>query len=158
MIWIVGIIVVIVIVSAINGASEKQQEAASKAELNEAINDRAAAYTDFIRREQPDSDLNRMGDGELKEHLKSKIKSFNSEQPTVGPFGVIVMFIGFAMGVYFGLSAESWITFIIVTMVGFFIGALISNKEMKKFESELENFESGYTADGYIVDKLKIDT
>ena len=132
MVWVIGIIAVVVIVLAINGASKKQKDAADRAEFNEAVSDRAAAYADYIRREQPNSDLNKMTDSELREHLKTKMKSFKSSQDNVEHLAGFALAAAFFIGLILGATAESWLPFIALIVLGIIVFGAISHKATEK--------------------------
>lgn len=109
MAWIIGIVIVLALIGAVSSNAKQVEQTEKKAKLNRRREEVIAAYHDYIRRTESNSEWIQMSEIELKELLRKSIIDFNDQiglSSAIVGLGSIVCFF---VGVVHGARESSWL-------------------------------------------------
>ena len=153
MIWILGIlgaIVLLTVLSNLSNAAKKVEEAQKVSAQNELIKSRTEAYADFLRRTSEDSELKKMSDNELREHVQTNIRGFHKAKDNVFTLGAVILFAFMALGAVVGIADQDWIIAIFFGGMGLIFGLAATFIGQKKVRQR-------YIDMGFDIEKLEIE-
>ena len=142
MAWVIGIVVALIIISAISSATSKNEEVQKKLEFNEMAKIRVDAYVDYLRRTSMRPEFSRMTDLELKDIISQKIRAYKSQKSGATNIGGFVLFAGACFAGWQGATERSWGTFLVWLVVAVAGAVALIMFFTKRIDKEFE--EAGF--------------
>jgi hypothetical protein len=149
--WVVGIVIVFLIISAVSKAGEAAKKAEESRAFDQALQSRTAAETDRIRREAAAGPLGQMSDNEIRDLIQKSARELKQASDIGSGIGAFILLAGLGFGAFAGFSQERWDPFVIFGLGGLGVGYWVAQLFIKSAKKTIKKR-------GLDPDRIQIET
>ncbi|WP_434619965.1 hypothetical protein [Tabrizicola sp. M-4] len=137
MFWIFVVVGVLLVLGALNKASETAKKVDENRAFDQALQTRTEAEIDRIKRTSSGGPLAELTDNELRDLIARSARDLKQASDAGNGIGAFILLAGIAFGVFAALSAKEWGPLVVFGLAGLGVGYAVSQRFIKKAKAEI---------------------